>query len=338
MLDQDTARALVTIADETGARLALVGDRHQLPAVGHGGVLDLAARWASDQAHLTLETVHRFDDPDYADLTLQMRTGEHSGEVFDALLARGLIEIHASEVERRYALATLATEGTLVIADTREQVSDLNAAIREHQREPAETSRGGHCVVSIAGEQIGLGDRVATRHNNRDLDVANRDTWTVTALAEAGSLRVSGRRGERLLPSAYVHSHVELAYATTVYGAQGETVGRAHLLVGEHTGAAAAYVGMTRGRVRNVAHLVADSPEDARRQWVEVFSRDRADLGPRHAAQAAEEDVDRYGPTADSYLRTLQAAALRDEGRSTPNQAHLPYPSAPGRSAPGIGR
>ena len=34
MLDQDTARALVTIADETGARLALVGDRHQLPAVG----------------------------------------------------------------------------------------------------------------------------------------------------------------------------------------------------------------------------------------------------------------------------------------------------------------
>ena len=46
MLDQDTARALLTIADETGARVALVGDRHQLPAVGRGGVLDLAARWA----------------------------------------------------------------------------------------------------------------------------------------------------------------------------------------------------------------------------------------------------------------------------------------------------
>jgi AAA domain/TrwC relaxase len=44
MLDQDTARALVTIADETGARVALVGDRHQLPAVGRGGVLDLAHR------------------------------------------------------------------------------------------------------------------------------------------------------------------------------------------------------------------------------------------------------------------------------------------------------
>ena len=31
MLDQDTARALFTIADERRARLALVGDRHRLP-------------------------------------------------------------------------------------------------------------------------------------------------------------------------------------------------------------------------------------------------------------------------------------------------------------------
>lgn len=37
MLDQDTARALMTIADERNARVALVGDRHQLPAVGRGG-------------------------------------------------------------------------------------------------------------------------------------------------------------------------------------------------------------------------------------------------------------------------------------------------------------
>ena len=31
MLDQDTALALVTIADEAQARVVLVGDRHQLP-------------------------------------------------------------------------------------------------------------------------------------------------------------------------------------------------------------------------------------------------------------------------------------------------------------------
>ncbi len=63
MLDQDTARALLTIADEAGARVAFVGDRHQLPAVGRGGVLDHAARWAPPEARLTLENVHRFTDP-----------------------------------------------------------------------------------------------------------------------------------------------------------------------------------------------------------------------------------------------------------------------------------
>ena len=104
-------------------------------------------------------------------------------------------------------------------------------------------------------------------------------------LREHGALIVSGEAGRRVLPAAYVREHVELAYATTAYGAQGSTVPTSHVLVGEHTGAASAYVGMTRGRERNVAHLVAESIEDARKQWVEVFGRDRADLGPAHAAR-----------------------------------------------------
>ena len=107
MLDQDTARALFAIADRAHATVALLGDRHQLPAVGRGGVLDLAARWVSPAAHHELESVHRFTDPAYADLSLLMRTGERSGEVFQELLERGQIVLHASEVERTAALATI---------------------------------------------------------------------------------------------------------------------------------------------------------------------------------------------------------------------------------------
>ena len=137
MLDQDVARALLTIADETKARVAFVGDRHQLPAVGRGGVLDHAARWARPEARLELETVHRFTDPEYADLTLLMRTGQRPGEVFDELHARGLIHIHPTEVERLAALTDV--DGT-VIADTREQVATLNTAIRDQRLATGETS------------------------------------------------------------------------------------------------------------------------------------------------------------------------------------------------------
>jgi len=309
MLDQDSARALLVIADTAHARVALVGDRHQLPAVGRGGVLDLAARWANPEACLTLAAVHRFADPAYAQLSLSMRTGapQSPGVVFDALVARGEVRIYPSPAERTQALAAIAAAatatratgwnrhggGVLLVADTREQVADLNGHIRER------LVAAGHVddtrvVTTWAGERIGVGDQIVTRRNDRDADVANRDTWTVTGLRTDGGAVVAGSRGQRVLPAVYVRDHVELAYASTVYGAQGATTDAAHLVVGEHTGAAGAYVAMTRGRDHNTAHLVADTLKEARNQWIEVFSRDRADLGPAHAARLAAQEAAPY--------------------------------------------
>ena len=295
MLDQDTARALLTIADEAGARVALVGDRHQLPAVGRGGVLDQAITWAHPTAVVALEKLHRFTDPAYAALSLRMRTGDDPNAVFNALHRRGSIVIHPSDVERTAALAEAGASGDLVVADTREHVASLNAAIRDRRRAEHVTGDSADSTATARGERIGLGDRVATRRNDPDLGVANRQTWTVTGIGDDGSLTLRGRGRDRVLPAEYATRFVELAYATTVHGAQGETVDRAHVAIGDTTGAAAAYVAMTRGRNGNTAHLVAESVEEARRQWVEVFARDRADLGPAHAKRQAIEAVDRYG-------------------------------------------
>jgi exodeoxyribonuclease V alpha subunit len=230
MLDQDTARALLTLADESRARVAFVGDRHQLPAVGRGGVLDHAHAWAHPTAVVTLEKVHRFTDPDYAALSLRMRTSEDPGAVFDALHCRGQIAVHASEVERTSAVAKAGAGGALVIADTREQVAALNAAIRDQRRadpntgDSADAGDSADSMVTASGERIGLGDRVATRRNDPDLQVANRQTWTVTGTGEDDSLILHGHGRDREVPAAYATRYVELAYATTVHGAQGETV------------------------------------------------------------------------------------------------------------------
>ena len=97
-------------------------------------------------------------------------------------------------------------------------------------------------------------------------------------------------------PTEYVHQHVELAYASTAYGAQGQTVDTAHIAIGEHTSAAGAYVAMTRGRQHNTAHIVAESVMDARSQWTAVFARDGADLGPTHASWMAGQAIDQFGP------------------------------------------
>jgi len=328
MLDQDTARALLTVADEQHARVALVGDRHQLPAVGRGGVLDLAVRFAPPEAHLTLDSVHRFvckttatdgsvaivRDDEYAQLSLAMRSGDDPGDVFDALAARGQIAVYGTEVERREAVIDRAArsitdgERRALIADTREQVARLNADTREWLIARGRVDGSGE-IVTESGQRIGVRDRIATRRNDRDLAVANRAVWTVTDVSRFG-ITVTGEHGDRTLPNSYVRSHVELAYATTAYGVQGETTDVADLVVGEHTSAASAYVGMTRGRESNIAHLVAADIAGAREQWTAVFARDRADLGPAHAAELAAQEASRYARhrPLDTVLAELHSA------------------------------
>lgn len=338
MLDQDSARALLTIADEQGARIALVGDRHQLPAVGRGGVLDLAARWADPDACLTLDTVHRFADPAYADLSLAMRTGTGPGAVFDQLVARGQVVLHPDDTVRVASLADeAATTGAFVVTDTREQVADLNAAIRD-RRIAAGTVDDTRTLTTRAGERVGVGDRVATRRNDHNLGVANRDTWTVRGIDTDGTLQLAGNHSTQMVPADYAVEHVELAYASTIYGAQGETTDAAHLVVGEHTGAAAAYVAMTRGRDLNTAHLVAENVDDARSLWIQVFNRDRADLGPAHAAKLAAEESAKYdnGHPADPGRNQGHRRLEGHEARRRREQLESRRPTTPDRG-PGIG-
>ena len=129
MLDQDTAVALLQVADEAGASLALVGDRAQLPAVGRGGVLDIAAQVS--RRTFDMATVHRFTDPEYADLTVQMRRGENPALLFDRLHALGLVMVHPSIEDVQGAIARTARDGDAVTVATNDEARALNSSIRE---------------------------------------------------------------------------------------------------------------------------------------------------------------------------------------------------------------
>jgi conjugative relaxase-like TrwC/TraI family protein len=359
MLDQDTALALLTIADEAGCRVAFMGDRHQLPAVGRGGVLDHAISIAPPNYRVSLDTVRRFADPTYADLTLRLRESRDLDRLFDELLAGGHIQIHPSEAERTAALVNASLDGGRVISDSLEHVAALNAHIRDtHQANlQADGSQipavphpylrdvlGPREFTTQAGETLGLGDHVATRRNAPRLGVANRDRWQIIALdpvEETVTVRAApdgptaAQRGTRVLPASYAAKHLELAYATTVHGAQGETVDHAHYALDQTSRAAAIYVAMTRGRLDNTAHLIADSAEDARAQWKTAMSRGGADLGPAHARNLALEDINKNGPMAQrqTHLEAQWRAVIDDMQRASQNtptsssRRHSPSPS-----------
>ena len=113
-----------------------------------------------------------------------------------------------------------------LLADTNEVAARLAGRIRDHL-----VAAGGvddtRTVTLDDGNRVGLGDEVVTRDNdrfNRTGDgrfVANRDTWTVTAISDIGGVRVARPdTGDTVeLEPGYVAEQVQLSYAGTIHAA-----------------------------------------------------------------------------------------------------------------------
>ena len=305
MLDQDTARALLELDRRPALRVALVGDRHQLPAVGRGGVLDLAARYAPDRVGRARQgaSLHR--------------PGVRRAVLADAHAASEPVRCSTSWCRRGRGRGPRQRGRTQRRSRPRAARGDPGG--RRHPR----AGRADQRTDPRVRRRHRRGLRRA-RHRGRASGSAIGDRASPPAATTATSESPTGRSGRSRRPatarSRFVaeagartcrpptcREHVELAYATTAYGAQGATVPTAHVLIGEHTGGASAYVGMTRGRERNVAHLVADTTEDARPPMGRgVRPRPRR---PRSESRAAAGGVGRRPLRSDSTAASRGAAA-----------------------------
>ena len=309
LMTVDQANALIDLAAESGAALRLVGDPRQLGAVGRGGVMETASRWA--ESTVTLDEVHRFvrsgideagmpvteTDRDYAALSLALREGTEPDVVVERLFERDMVVVHASEAEAVAAIAAdvapdLERPGAVAVTvATNAEAELVNQAVRE-LRVVAGTVNDAVVAFGMDGVRIGVGDHIVTRRNDTDLDVSNRQSWVVKEVLSDGG--VEARDGARrvYLDPSYVSEAVQLGYACTDYGNEGVTTARSVTSVGSATSAGGLYVGATRGRYDNTLHLVAEDREDARMQLVAALGRDRADRGLDVARARAEAEAE----------------------------------------------
>lgn len=319
MLDQDLAHAVMTVADERQASLALIGDRAQLPAVGRGGVLDMAV--AAHPRPLDLSELYRFQEPGYAELTLQMRDREAPKALFDDLEARGNIVVHDSPENAWKAITEDVTRraqagATVAVAvSTNEQAAELNALVQAAHKDAGRTRKPGVEVVGEDGLSLRVGDRMMTRQNDKDLGVANRDTWNVDRVHRDGSVSVSAGAKKATLPREYVEANTHLAYASTEYGVQGATVDYGHGVVADSSSAQAVYVAATRGREHNALHIVAGDRTEARGVFVTAMRREAGDRGTEAARLAAARDVEGLTLPQVDYDAETRAARLAAEER-----------------------
>lgn len=111
-------------------------------------------------------------------------------------------------------------------------------------------------ALAMWEQRILVGDTVQTPRNDPRTGVENRVQWVVRGIREDSiTLASASDSGEiRAVRREYALEHLQLAYASTVHGIQGETTGPA--VVGTDVDAAGLYVGLTGGRHQNVAITV----------------------------------------------------------------------------------
>jgi len=314
LLTVGQALALIDVVRSSEAALRLVGDPRQLGAVGRGGVMETAARWA-EHGPVTLDQVHRFlrleagadglpvtvPDSAWAEVCEQLRAGTAPVEAAAALFERGAVVVHH---RRALAVAALAAEaareasreGALALTvATNADAAELNQAARA-LRVAAGQVDDTVVATGMGGERIGAGDRVVTRRNDNVLGVANRESWTVSAVHPDGSVVVGNKDRHAVLPAPYVAGALQLGYASTDYGNQGVTADRSATWVSPATSAGGLYVGASRGRWANTVHVVAEDMAGAKEVLTATVRRDRADRGLEAARDRAKLEALRPAP------------------------------------------
>ena len=177
-----------------------------------------------------------------------------------------------------------------------------------------------------------VGDIVATRRNDRRLrtttgePIRNRERWTITDTNQNGEITVTRLNGHGTitLPADYVRQHVQLAYATTEHGAQGDTANRSITLATTATTGRGLYVGMTRGRDENHALVVTDTPELAEAIGIleAAITIDRADIPATTHRRALAAAVPRSEPQPRVQIPEwfAELRAIADEQRQAAHQ------------------
>ena len=306
MLDLDTANALVALVHETGASLAAVGDPNQALPVGHSGAMQLILRYGSINVELT--DIHRFKDPAWADLTRKlrdMRGSDERNQVAGQLVDGG----HVTLVDSTHEASQVMVDGWFDATGSRATISLVTATHAEAQAVGEEIQarriREGalntdRVVTGQGGQTLFEGDVVQTRRNDSRAGVENRQNWIITRIRDDNILLTSTTDSSqaRQVSHAYAATHLHLGYASTVYGAQGETTDRS--IVGPDVDAAGLYVGLTRGRNNNQAVLIASTAKAATIELADMLQRgsiepnldDSRDAARAEFRRAAAEPLD----------------------------------------------
>jgi Ti-type conjugative transfer relaxase TraA len=253
MIGTKQLERILAHADKARAKVVLVGDPEQLQAVEAGapfrgivaevGMSELTQvrrqthAWARDatQALASGETLTA--------LAVYERQGAVTQTVTNAEARQRLLDMWSADTARA------PTESRLILAYTREDVRDLNAAAREIRKSRHELGRAEVIATTRGNREIAVNDRIVFLRNEKSLGVKNGSLGTVEAI-ERGVLvvRLDGNGDILTVVESRDYQDLDHGYATTVHKSQGSTVDRAYVLASRHFDRHTSYVALSRHR------------------------------------------------------------------------------------------
>jgi hypothetical protein len=320
---------LLEAARVAGARVVLAGDTQQLGSPEAGGMFRLLAG-KIPAAELT--EVRRFASPWEAGASVRLRAGEPG--VIAAYDRHG--RIRAADAEAAYEQAATAWladhlrgKDVLLLAGSNDEAADLARRVQARLIQAGHVSNDGYqAQVPLAdGNQARPGDLIRARLNT-EIDAAgrkltNRDTLKITTIRGADvqvrRQRLNGTWTETFwVPCSYLAASAELGYAGNVHVAQGRTVDTAHLLVTGTLSRQSLYVGMSRGREANTAHVVTGNTAPPGNEPFQqaapesvlagVMERDAGELSATEAIRQSQEWAGGTGHLLNLWTTAVRSA------------------------------
>ena len=264
-------RQLERLASEAvtrGAKLVLLGDPEQLQAIEAGA----AFRWVHERhGGSEISEIRRQVDPWQREATRQLATGRTAAAI-RTYEDRG--HVHTADCRETARAALIGRwddarraapkQTQMILTHTRDEVSALNLAARQQMRKADALGEDVSIETTHGRREFASGDRVMFLRNDRNLGVKNGSLGTVEAIS-ANHVAVCMDDGRRVTIGGETYKDFDHGYASTIHKSQGVTIDRAHVLATPGLDRHAAYVALSRHKVRVDLHYGRDDFADPAR-------------------------------------------------------------------------
>lgn len=311
---EDYVKLLKMLEDRPDIQVIALGDARQAQSIDRLDTWSLLEHAAKDSgAHAELTASRR--TAKWTDEHDAIRACAAPEQLIDHILAEDRIHsVNANNYSEKAARLLADDPSATAIVQTNAECAAISRLVQR--------DRGIKAVMPCLGNnRLGLGDTVRTRKNDHRAGVHNGDVWTVESISKNEVVLKSLHSNKRAtVDQKYISDSTELGYASTLDSAQGITVSRAIVVVGDGMGNTGLYSATTRGKNAPIYLCVTDpdnDPEKAKTAAVErlrgaITTDDKAEnaLTYRNEKTVAEFVWQTPGPAAERQAK-IDAEAVK---------------------------